>query len=276
MSFKLFGSHQIRQRLLLDLWIPKKLCNLEWIFLLLTNLISVISYLKGIWKLQHRKGVQICYYRQCNNYLSSRSYVRNYLSLSTITFRPILHINGIEYIWAKGLCKTTFEDSKNKTWNFLFLLATRGLAYIVAIVTTLIAYKRAFSLTQNLPEDVREAFNISSKRLLVYPTAQLIIYTPNVFYDFVSIFMPYKYLPLLIVTALWSLGGFVNFLIYGGMLIQHKRAYSVESRNFSHSNYQNFDATSDGEWGINTKLSYDNEEDMLTMVVRNRLESKIM
>ena len=122
-----------------------------------------------------------------------------------------------------GQCKSVFQGSNNTLRNFFTIMLTRGLAYIMAIFVTLLAYKRAFSLSRDLSEGVKRTYNIDSRRLLLYPLAQLFIYTPTMFYSFISIWTSFTYYPLVVVTIFSSLGGFMNFVVYGGLLIHQKR-----------------------------------------------------
>ena len=103
----------------------------------------------------------------------------------------------------------------------------------MAICITLYAYKYALSTTQGLSEEIKEVFNINTKNLLLYPAAQLVIYSPIIIYNLIHIWIGYTYYPLLVVTSFWSLGGFINFYIYGHMLHQHKRALINQIRTLS-------------------------------------------
>ena len=78
-------------------------------------------------------------------------------------------------------------------------------------------------MTRRLSEEIREAYNINSRRLLHYPVAQLMTSTPMIIYNILSTWHTYSYYVVLIAMSVWSLSGFVNFLIYGRLLIQQRR-----------------------------------------------------
>ena len=112
----------------------------------------------------------------------------------------------------------------------LFILL-RICAYLFVVITTLIGYVQAFLLSRKLTQEVKLAYSINSKRLLLYPTAQLIISTPIIVNNLVATWTGYNYTAVLITTAFWNLSGFVNLLIYGSLLIQQKRSSPVQTVN---------------------------------------------
>ena len=100
-------------------------------------------------------------------------------------------------------------------YAILTFIFVRGIAYFFAIFITIFAYIKAVLFYKSLPVEVVEYNNFDSKRLLTYPIAQLIIYTPTALYTFLLIFMEIPKAWLLVIICSSNLSGFINLLVYG-------------------------------------------------------------
>lgn len=134
------------------------------------------------------------------------------------------------YVRAHGLCKIALvKDNITQTDIILYVLL-RIFAYLVATCTTLFGYIRVYLMSRTIPSEIRQAYNIKSKRLLLYPLAQILVSTPVVVNNIMATWSGYSYWALLITTGIWSLGGIINLIIYGGMLVQEERAPSTATK----------------------------------------------
>ena len=106
---------------------------------------------------------------------------------------------------------------------------TQGLPFLLAISITLIAYRRALQLTNKLPQELIETYNIDSKKLMLYPAAQILMGLPLFIYGYISPWTGFNFTVLLICLNIMNLNGFANFLVYGGLLIQQRRILPINS-----------------------------------------------
>ena len=191
-------------------------------------------------------------------------------------FRPFFHIGGLYYGKVNGLCRTVYDGvNTDKAHNFLVTMLTRGLMYLLAIFITVIAYKRAISLTRSLPEGLLQAYNLSSKRLLLYPVAQFITFLPNFVYIFISIWLEASPVILVILMSLQNLSGLGKTLVYGGLLIQkqisHSRAYTTRSNSNSDSIYLLNESMADHSFLHYKKIS----EEEISLCIQNKPETEL-
>ena len=151
------------------------------------------------------------------------------------TNRPFFKIANLEFTNSYGLCKVVYETTNNKVQDTIISLFTRGIAYSASVVTTLMAYRTAASLTKDFSEGLIDAYNIDSRRLLVYPLAQIIVYTPSIIGTLASLWVGMNYYTLLIITALYNLDGTLNFLIYGGLLNNQPKLSPIQQARYDNS-----------------------------------------
>ena len=107
----------------------------------------------------------------------------------------------------------------------------------------------------------------------MYPAGQIVIFTPIFIYNIIAVWTGYDYYPILIVTAFWSLGGFVNFLVYGGMLLQQEKGAGQESEGLSSSDYLSIKASEDRSESAQSKNA--DLELPNTLQIRNLRESQL-
>ena len=120
----------------------------------------------------------------------------------------------------------------------------------MAIGTTIVGYARAYLISRQIPNEIKEAYNINSKRLLSYPAAQMVLFTPALIYNVVSTLTQYNYGQTVIIASIYSLSGLVNLLIYRGLVIQKRRVASVESGMFSEYDFDD----SKSDMNMSTKI----------------------
>ena len=108
------------------------------------------------------------------------------------------------------------------------LIFMRVFGYGLALVMTAIAYIRAYRLLRSVPDGMIEAYQIDSKKLLLYPLAQLIVYLPNISYIFIAMSRGMKE-PWITLIAYWaSLPGFVNSLVYGLQFMAIRQSKKID------------------------------------------------
>jgi len=129
---------------------------------------------------------------------------------------PLLNISGLIYTPVNGFCGVFFVPGTTKAEKFIISVTTRVLPYLMATIMTIAAYVRAFKFFREIPKEAIRASDMDSKRLLIYPTAQLIIYTPNSLATFELLWVSgYSEFGFILGTTLYNLCGFVNCLVYG-------------------------------------------------------------
>lgn len=131
-------------------------------------------------------------------------------------FRPLINLGDLEYINSQGYCEAYYsKDRHSQGTEILSFFVLRGSLYIFALVITIMAYIRVFYVYKDIPKDYRKVHNFSARKLLFYPTTQLIIHTPVSVSMLIAIWMTIGELWTRIWSAWFALSGFVTFLVYG-------------------------------------------------------------
>jgi len=129
----------------------------------------------------------------------------------------------------EGYCGVVYTKGSKFWEKILVFTVSRGTPYVAAVILTFVAYMRTLLFLQRLPRELVEAYGICGRKLLLYPTAQLIVYTPTALSTLFIIWMPeIPKLLFVIGTTCYNLSGFINFLVYGGLLLQSDRKSSYD------------------------------------------------
>ena len=60
----------------------------------------------------------------------------------------------------------------------ILYMLTRFAGFFIATLITVLAYRRAYLMSRSVSNELMEAYNLSSTRLLMYPVAQITVYAP--------------------------------------------------------------------------------------------------
>jgi len=142
---------------------------------------------------------------------------------------PLLKAGGLIYTVEEYYCGVSYAEGATFWEKILVFTVSRGTPYVIAVLLTLAAYLRTLLFLRRLPRELVEAYGICGKKLLLYPAAQLVIYTPTALSTLFLIWMPKIPKTLFVIgTTCYNLSGFINFLVYGGMLLQNDRKNSYD------------------------------------------------
>ena len=132
----------------------------------------------------------------------------------------MFQVNGLHYAFDKetSFCSIVSgddDDEDDEGEEFFLFMILQGAPFLFAVIVTVIAYVRASFFFRSLPQHIIESQNLNSKLLLMYPTAQLIIYLPNILYSLLTLFSDESWPRLLLFASnFYNLAGFLNCLIY--------------------------------------------------------------
>jgi len=148
---------------------------------------------------------------------------------------PLTKISSLEYdvidSYEGPTCTLTTVDDDADDRAIIEVLILRGTPFLLAIVVSLLAYMRSLSYFRELPQQFIQTHNLDGKKLLIYPTAQLIIFAPDLIYLFLSVLLdempPVMYR---ISNLCYNSAGLINFLVYGLQLIRSKKTFNQDEK----------------------------------------------
>jgi len=137
--------------------------------------------------------------------------IRPFVGLSSYHYE---YIEYPEYELTFCVLYPNSELTTGKTFFIFFF--EQVLPYSIGVIFTLLAYLYAKSYFGAEPENnLEKVTNIESLKLLQYPIAQLIIYTPGMFYSmYLILSQATDSLALPLLKNCYSLGGLIAFMIY--------------------------------------------------------------
>jgi len=156
--------------------------------------------------------------------------------------RPFFPLGQLTYGIEDGVCGL-IDNGSDEDHPFLIFLGLKGIAFILAVTMTIGAYIKTTLYLRELSAIVLSSNGVNSKKLLMYPAAQLILYTPGVIYPALNGFFDVQsdFWNTLTTDYCYSLAGFINFLVYG------KNVLFNRSRNRSDMiEYQQDESTTTG------------------------------
>ena len=193
-------------------------------------------------------------------------------------------MTGLQYQNIDNFCRTTYQTQGFTLPRILVFIFVRGFGLGLAIVITLLAYLRAHELFKSIPENIAEAYQLDSKKLLFYPAAQLLIYLPSTTYVFICIWAKASQ-PWISIIAYWcSLAGFINSVVYGLQFMHMRRGHMMtvsgaKAPAISMSKVRLEPRVSrnelDGEMDHTMSLTSDIDKSDIDLLTRNRRESSI-
>jgi len=108
---------------------------------------------------------------------------------------------------------TKIDSSK----KIIYFLMERGIVYLCAILITIIAYCKSRALARKESDLIVMATKSEGSKLLIYPFAQLIIYTPMLVFSALNLFPSETFGDLewlRVLSSVCYLSGFITFMIY--------------------------------------------------------------
>lgn len=118
------------------------------------------------------------------------------------------------------------DDDESEHLQIRLFLSLFPLLVIISLIITISSYVNSILLVKRLSKEFGYTVNFATKRLLVYPITQLLIYVPislfSIFglfrifdeaFEFMDIISPYT----------MNFAGFLNFIVYGTQVIYNRR-----------------------------------------------------
>ena len=122
-----------------------------------------------------------------------------------------------------GYCHLSYKGKGSKSAKVLAFLFTHGLIYLFVAIITLAAYIRGRRIYGALSHLNITSYNVYSRSLLLYPLAQLIMYTPSTVTLFIEI---WNEVPLgwhVFTLTCTNLIGLANIIIYGSQYLINRK-----------------------------------------------------
>jgi len=148
---------------------------------------------------------------------------------------PFIPIGNLDYGLENGVCALKDNGDDDDGHPYLIFLGLKGISFILAFTLTIWSYIKTTLYLRELSDFVINSNGgVNSRKLLTYPAAQLLLYTPGVIYPILNGFYGVK-------SDLWntismdfcySLAGFVNFLVYGKNVLFNRSRYKSDLAEF--------------------------------------------
>jgi len=148
---------------------------------------------------------------------------------------PLTNISSLEYdvieSYEGPTCTLTTVDDDADNRALVEVLVLRGAPFLLAFIVSLLAYMRSVSYFKELPQQFIQTHNLDGKKLLIYPTAQLLIFAPDLIYLFLFVLLDEMPSFMYRISNLcYNSAGLINFLVYGLQLIRSKKSFNEDEK----------------------------------------------